>query len=120
MDVSSPDMDDNRPPDVKDGLPLFLREFLDQLYFIQDQKLPAPLQEVSLVLHEQLVRRDAHVEAVGFAPPLKRKKQTNKQRTDIRRCCTSSWVTGDRDANTSSVPIACIAARFYCPGTEEL
>lgn len=52
-------------------LPVFLRHVFDELHLIQDDMSPPSPQEMALVFHQQLVGRHAHMEAVGFSPPLR-------------------------------------------------
>ena len=50
-------------------LPALRAKVLDVLRLVEDQVLPALALERVLVLRDEVVRRDAHVEGVGLRPP---------------------------------------------------
>lgn len=53
------------------GFPVPLRQALDALHLVDDQAAPAHACEGRVAPEEQLVGRDAHVEAVGLGPALR-------------------------------------------------
>lgn len=62
------------PLESKDRLPVFLRHIFDELHFIQDQVFPPLPHKMALVFHQQLVRCQTNMEAIGFLPPLQTTK----------------------------------------------
>lgn len=60
------------PPRVEseEGLPALTLEILDVLGLVQNHVIPLFASEDKVVLNHQLVRRDAHMERVIFAPAL--------------------------------------------------
>ena len=77
-----------RPVEIEKALPALGLEVLDVLGLIQDQVAPGLASERLVILKNQLVGRDAHVERIRLGPSLRKRK--NPSRLEGKLCSHNS------------------------------
>lgn len=111
-----------RPVQGEHGFPVPLRQAFDALHLIDDQAAPAYTREGRVAPEEQLVGRDADVEAVGLGPALHTQNtqpQTSPPRPRLLESVSGArsqvFTTELRNLPPAQPPCLCfLQASYHC------